>query len=189
MSRFRSTQTGWAFLTRAGELCAVVCLSFGTALATILDVSVQQRIESLLLLGLLPAVGFYAGGRALCHLTMIGKQRRREYVAWLVGQAYRYASITLAKLAMLGQKTYGLALFCYPHVRRSILEVSCLLIRSTAQLLLRIQGQAGLYGHEAATPLRHRREQTSDMALCGSDIRGTPLVQYCHGMSAARCDQ
>ena len=153
MFRFRSTQASWALLTKVGELCAVVWLSFGITVATILDTSFDQKIQSLLLLGLLPAVGFYTGGRALLHLAMIGRERRREYIVRSVGHAFGFVSRTLAILAVLGQKAYDVALLFYPHVRRSIFQFSCLLIRSTAQLLLRVQRQAGFVAiHATATP-------------------------------------
>src|SRR3954452_3737605 len=115
MFRHRSTQASWALLTKVGELCTVACLSFGITLAVILDTPFDQRIQSLLLLGLLPAVGFYAGGRALLHLAMVGRERRREYLVQYVGHASRCVSRTLGILAVLGQKTYDVILFCYPH--------------------------------------------------------------------------
>ena len=54
MLRFRSTQSRSALLTRAGELSAVVCLSFGTTLAAILETSVDQQIRTWLCLGYYP---------------------------------------------------------------------------------------------------------------------------------------
>jgi hypothetical protein len=104
MFRFRSTQASWALLTKVGELCAVVWLSFGITLAVILDTPFDKKMQSLLLLG-------------------------------------------LAILAVLGQKAYDVALLFYPHVRRSIFQFSCLLIRTAAQLLLKIQSQVGVGGH------------------------------------------
>ena len=158
MSSLSSSQSSRIVIIRASELCAVVCLSFGTTLATILDAPLQERIHSLVLLGLLPAVGFYAAGRGLLHLAMIGKERRSEYILRFMRQARRYVFTALAKLAVLGQKTYDVAFLCYPHVRRSAFEFSCLLIRSAAQFILTMQGQAGLYRLEAATLFRRRRE-------------------------------
>jgi hypothetical protein len=147
MFRFRSTQASWALLTKVGELCAVVWLSFGITLAVILDTPFDKKMQSLLLLGLLPAVGCYAGGRVLFYLGMIGRERRREYIVRSVGRAFGYVSRTLAILAVLGQKAYDVALLFYPHVRRSIFQFSCLLIRTAAQLLLKIQSQVGVGGH------------------------------------------
>jgi hypothetical protein len=155
MFRFRSTQSSWALLTKVGELCAVVCMSFGITLAAILDISFDQRIRSLLLLGLLPAAGFYVGGHALFHLRMIDREQREEIVYFL-GHGYQYVSRRLAKVPELGQKTCGLVLLCYSYLHRSIFELSCLAIRSAAQLLLRIQSQAGLGRDEScdAHPVR-----------------------------------
>jgi hypothetical protein len=168
MSCLSSSQSNRALMARASELCAVVCFFFGITLATILEASLQQRIQSFLLLGLLPAVGFYAGGRALFHLAMIGRERRREYILRFVEHAYRFASTTLAKSAMLGQKTYDVALLCYPHVRRSVVEFSCLVIRSAAQLILKIQSQAGLDRHRSCDALQ---------AQARADLRSTTYLR------------
>lgn len=172
---FRSTQASWAFLVRAGAFCAVICLFFGSTLAIIMDTPFQYRIQTLLLAGLLPAVGFYAGGRALFHVAMIRAERRREYyIIGAVRHGYVYVSRTLAKIAVLGQKTYYAAVFNYPHVRRSIFEVSCLMIRSAARLLLRIQAELDRHGRADASSWR--REQTSHHNPCET---GTLGMQKC----------
>src|SRR5258707_2070182 len=55
----QSSRLGLAAL-RAGDLLAVLCLSFGTAFAAFVPASLEQRIGSLFLFGLIPAVSFYA---------------------------------------------------------------------------------------------------------------------------------
>jgi hypothetical protein len=154
MLRFRSTESRSALLTRAGELGAVVCLSFGTTLAAILETSVDQRVRTWLLLGLLPAVVFYAGG----HVSwMIGRAGLQDVVRFL-GYAKRYVAKRLAKVAELGQKTCNVVRLCYSYAHRSIFDLSCLVIRSTAQLLLTMQSQAGSRSYETATLSRSGRQ-------------------------------
>jgi hypothetical protein len=57
---------------RAGNRLAVVCLCFGAALAVFVSGSLGQRIGDLFFFGLIPAVGFYAGGNILGHVLMFG---------------------------------------------------------------------------------------------------------------------
>src|SRR5260370_30226844 len=54
----QSSRLGLAAL-RAGDLLAVLCLSFGTAFAAFVPASLEQRIGSLFLFGLIPAVGVF----------------------------------------------------------------------------------------------------------------------------------
>jgi hypothetical protein len=173
---FRSTQASWAFLVTAGALCAVVCLFFGSTLAIIIDTPFQHRMQTLLFAGLLPAVGFYAGGRTLFHVIRMGAERRHEYIMAAVRHSYACGSRTLAKIAVLGPKGYCTALFVYPHIRRSLIELSCLMIRSAARLVLRIQ--AGFDRHRRARcdeletraelTLQSMRDWDSGMQKCWS---------------------
>jgi hypothetical protein len=57
---------------RAGNYLAVICLFFGAAFAAFFSGSLEQRIESLFSLGLIPAVGFYVAGHALGQLLVFG---------------------------------------------------------------------------------------------------------------------
>jgi hypothetical protein len=56
---------------RAGIFLAVVCLSFGAAVALFVPVSLEQRLGNLFFFGLIPAVGFYAGGHILSRLLVL----------------------------------------------------------------------------------------------------------------------
>jgi hypothetical protein len=56
----------------AGNYLAVICLLFGAAFAAFFSGSLEQRIENLFSLGLIPAVGFYVGGHALGQLLVFG---------------------------------------------------------------------------------------------------------------------
>ena len=49
---------------RAGNHLAVACLFLGAAFAAFVSGSLEQRIGNLFCFGLIPAIGFYAGGSA-----------------------------------------------------------------------------------------------------------------------------
>src|SRR5260370_28360285 len=70
----QSGQPGPAAL-RAGNLLAVVCLSFGTALAAFVPAALEQRIVSLFFFCLIPAVWFLAGGDIFFHGVWVGGGR------------------------------------------------------------------------------------------------------------------
>jgi hypothetical protein len=57
---------------RAGNYLAVLCLLFGAVFAVSVSGSLGQRIGNLFSVGLIPAVGFYAGGHVLGHLLVFG---------------------------------------------------------------------------------------------------------------------
>jgi hypothetical protein len=57
---------------RAGNYLAVLCLFFGAVFAVSVSGSLGQRIGNLFSVGLIPAVGFYAGGHVLGHLLVFG---------------------------------------------------------------------------------------------------------------------
>jgi hypothetical protein len=57
---------------RAGSCLAVTCLFFGAAIAAFISGSLEQRLGNLFSFGLMPAVGFYAGGYVLGQLLLFG---------------------------------------------------------------------------------------------------------------------
>ena len=57
---------------RAGNYLAVICLFIGAAIAAFVSGSLEQRLGSLFSFGLMPAVGFYAGGYVLGQLLVLG---------------------------------------------------------------------------------------------------------------------
>ena len=57
---------------RAGNYLAVICLFVGAALAAFVSGSLEQRLGNLFSFGLIPAVGFYAGGHILGQLLVFG---------------------------------------------------------------------------------------------------------------------
>src|SRR5260370_32261838 len=111
----QSSRLGLAAL-RAGDLLAVLCLSFGTVFAAFVPASLEQRIGSLFLFGLIPAVSFYAAGYILSQLFMFSSQLCEMIVArcfrcvvlsvnalmsWVIPRG----SKSLEKLPSLSQKT------------------------------------------------------------------------------------
>jgi hypothetical protein len=57
---------------RAGNYLAVACLFFGAAFAAFVAGSLEQRIGNLFSVGVIPAVGFYAGGHILGQVLVFG---------------------------------------------------------------------------------------------------------------------
>jgi hypothetical protein len=57
---------------RAGNYLAVLCLLFGAVFAVSVSGSLAQRIGNFFSVGLIPAIGFYAGGHVLGHLLVFG---------------------------------------------------------------------------------------------------------------------
>jgi len=72
---------------RAGNHLAVACLFFGAAVAAFVSGSVEQRIGNLFSFGLIPAVGFYAGGHTLGQLLVLGV----ELCDMIMARCFRYA--------------------------------------------------------------------------------------------------
>jgi hypothetical protein len=82
-----SPQPGPAVM-RAGNRLAVVCLCFGAAFATLVSGSLDQRIGNLFFFGLIPAVGFYAGGNILGQVLVFGV----ELCDMIMARCFRYAA-------------------------------------------------------------------------------------------------
>jgi len=135
---------------RAGDLLAVLCLSFGTVFAAFVPASLEQRIGSLFLFGLIPAVGFYAAGHILSQLLMFSSQLCEMIVARcfrcvvlsvnaLMSWVVLRVSNLLEKLPDLRQKAdYSVRRCCW-HVHAAVFDFSCLLIRSAARFIIRMQ--------------------------------------------------
>jgi hypothetical protein len=71
-SRMRKCPQPGRAVIRAGNYLAIACLFFGAAFAAFVPGSFGQRIGDLFLVGLIPAVGFYAGGHVLGQLLVFG---------------------------------------------------------------------------------------------------------------------
>ena len=61
------TRLNWVILT-AGSFLAVWCVIFGSAVAAFVPSSVEERLENLVVFGLVPAFIFYVSGHILRHL-------------------------------------------------------------------------------------------------------------------------
>jgi hypothetical protein len=72
---------------RAGNHLAVACLFLGAAFAAFVSGSLEQRIGNLFCFGLIPAVGFYAGGHTLGQLLLLGV----ELCDMIMARCFRYA--------------------------------------------------------------------------------------------------
>ncbi len=74
-------------VVRASNHLAVACLFFGVAFAAFVSGSLEQRIGNLFSFGLIPAVGFYAGGHILGQLLVLGL----ELCDMIMARCFRYA--------------------------------------------------------------------------------------------------
>ena len=74
-------------IVRVGNHLAVACLLFGLGVAAFVSGSLEQRIGNLFCFGLIPAVGFYAGGHILGQLLMFGV----ELCDMIMARCFRYA--------------------------------------------------------------------------------------------------
>ena len=72
---------------RTSNHLAVVCLFFGAAFAAFVSGSLEQRLGNLFYFGLIPAVGFYAGGHILGQLLVFGV----ELCDMIMARCFRYA--------------------------------------------------------------------------------------------------
>ena len=144
-----------AAAVRADDLLAVACLSFGTALAAFVPASLEQRIGALFFFGLIPAVGIYLGNLILSQLLMPSSELCGiiaaccfRYVVLLVNDSISWVgprvSNSLAKVPALRQKAYYLGRGRHRRVQEGIFQFSCLLIRSAAKFIMRIQASQQL---------------------------------------------
>jgi hypothetical protein len=85
---------------RAGKYLAVTCLLFGAALAAFVSGSLEPRLGNLFFFGVMPAVGFYAGGYVLGQLLVFGVKlcdsivaRCSQYAAHLANALLNWAGV------------------------------------------------------------------------------------------------
>ena len=113
---------------RASNLLAVTCLLLGMASAAFVPASVEQRIGNFFLFGLIPAIGFHAGGHILSRMLLLTSQ----LCEMIAARCFQW-------LALLGNI---FVMWVGPVSDASItaiFEFSCLLIRSAARCVLRMQ--------------------------------------------------
>ena len=151
----QNSQLGPATL-RAGNVLAVLCLFFGAALIAFVPATSEERIGSLFFFGLIPAAGFYAGGRILGQVlgselceTIAARCFRclallvNSFVIWLcppVSDASRClmvpARCLLSKLSVLSRKTCRSIRHRCCRAHAAFVELLCLLIRSAARFAI-----------------------------------------------------
>ena len=131
----QTAELGLATL-RASNFLSVISVFFGIA-AAFAPGSLEQRIGSLLFFGLIPAAGFYAGGIVLGRLLAFSSELC-EVIATLF---FRWLARIVKKFMTLASQCVSYAAVdrgCQ-HADRAIFELSCLLIRSGARFILRMQ--------------------------------------------------
>jgi hypothetical protein len=75
------------FSGTTGNHFAVACLFFGAAFAAFVSGSLEQRIGNLFSVGLIPAIGFYAGGHILGQALAFGV----ELCDMIMARCFRFA--------------------------------------------------------------------------------------------------
>src|SRR5262249_50725693 len=149
-------------ILRAGNFLSIVCLFFGIA-AAFLPGSPEQRIGSLFLFGLIPAVAFHAGGIVVGRLLAFSSELCDMLAVlcfqWLARLVKKYLTLATKcvssesarflmvvpartvvwKVSRLSAKACRSIRLGCRHADRAIIEFSCLLIRSGARFILRMQ--------------------------------------------------
>jgi hypothetical protein len=156
----QTSQLGLATL-RAGHFLSIMCVFFGIA-AAFVPGSLEQRIGSLLFFGLMPAAGFHAAGIVLGRLLAFSSElcemiaalclrwlaRAGKNFITLVSRSVSYASArylivparsVFSKISSLSGTACRLIQSGCRRADRAIFEFSCLLIRSGARSILRMQ--------------------------------------------------
>jgi hypothetical protein len=158
--RQASQQLGLATL-RAGTSLSIIFVFFGIA-AAFVPGSLEQRIGNLLFFGLIPAAGFHAAsivlGRLLAFSSELCEMIAASCLRWLaragknfvilVSHSVSYASarylivpahLAFSKITSLSRSVCrSINRGCW-HADKAIFEFSCLLIRSGARSILRMQ--------------------------------------------------
>ena len=155
----------------AGTFLAGLCLFFGTTFAASIPASLENRIVYLFFVGLIPALVSYVSGYILrwmlglsCKLCEIVARCVRLLAPVANGPAKWTGAYVLdvldrcsiatdrcllttgqcmQTLFRLRQKAHLSVYRWYWHVRKTIFQFSCLLIRNTARFLIRMQPVVG----------------------------------------------
>jgi hypothetical protein len=138
-------------IQRAGVFLAVIWSFFGPVTAGFDSPPLRERIATLLLCGLIPAAAIYVAGYILSQLIMFRGQVTDitlagcfRYITLWVNYFVNRAVISAPKV---WNKILGLAKnvccsvnhLCW-RTQARLVEIACLLIRSTARLIIRLQG-------------------------------------------------
>lgn len=152
----------------AGTLLSCLCLFLGAAVVAFIPASLEERIFSFLFFGLIPAFGFYGTGFILRHVLVLScklceivaarcfprflilSNSLTNWAGQLVSDLLDACStiparflitirLLLQRLSCSAHSAYGLVCRLYWRVNKVVLGISCLLIRGTAQFLIRLQ--------------------------------------------------
>jgi hypothetical protein len=156
----------------AGTFLAGLCLFFGTTFAASIPASLENRIVYLFFVGLIPALVSYVSGYILrwmlglsCKLCEIVAARCVRLLAPVANGPAKWTGAyvldvldrcsiatdrcllttgqCMQTLFRLRQKAHLSVYRWYWHVRKTIFQFSCLLIRNTARFLIRMQPVVG----------------------------------------------
>jgi hypothetical protein len=156
-------------IQRAGVFLAVIWSFFGPVTAGFDAPPLQERISILLLFGLIPAAAIYVASYILSQLIMIKGQVSVitvsacfQYITFCVNCFVNRAVLSTPKvwnkLVLVAQNLcYSVNRFCW-RTQARLVEIACLLIRSSAQLIIRLQGSEDFkQGSDELTLSRHNQ--------------------------------
>jgi hypothetical protein len=145
----------------AGNLFAVLCLCFGIGLGAFISAPPEQRIANVFFFGLIPALAFRLSGRFLsrffvlsselcerivtsclhylAHLTRQFDKRVLPLILDVVGRLALHAPHSFSELYDRRHKQCAILYQCLSRVYTNLFELGCLLIRSAALFVIRMQ--------------------------------------------------
>ncbi len=158
LNRRQGGQLGPATL-RVSNLLAIGSVLFGAACAAFVPASLEQRIGAVFLFGLIPAIGFHGGGLVLSLLFEFSSELAERIAKLCFRYFARLVSDTLAVLN--AERSYSSAEYLSDLIRLmrmalrsldggcrrlegAIFEFSCLIIRSAARFIIRLQASQRL---------------------------------------------
>jgi hypothetical protein len=138
---------------------AALCILFGVSVSAFVPATLEQKIGDLLLFGLMPAIGFYAAGHILGQLLGLASElcdklatrffrcSARLLIACMTSVSGSMSnSRCIVVLGICRLKIFNVARKAYHSTRRHcshahalFIEFLCLLIRSAAKLVIRMQ--------------------------------------------------
>ena len=123
------TQVGQSTQT-AGTFLAGLCLFSGATFAAFMPASLENRIVYFLFVGLIPSLASYVSGLILRQILGLSCKLCEIIVARSVRLLAPFAN------SLASHRRYW-------HVHKLVFQFSCLLIRSTARFLIRMQLAVG----------------------------------------------
>jgi hypothetical protein len=140
-------------IQRAGVFLAVIWSFFGPVAAGFDSPPLQERMAILLLCGLIPAAAIYVAGYILSQLIMFRGQVSDITVAGCFGYITFYANYFVNRAVLSSAKVWDQIVrlaqnlccsinhLCW-RTQAHLVEIACLLIRSTARFIIRLQASA-----------------------------------------------